>query len=239
MAIDTSRYPNLPAAQAFNRAPPVATFARPAKALQMMGGQGGGAAQPMDPSGLVPVNRVQPMATDAGSIAQRLLENRTSMMPPSSFSGQGAAWRNSPTPVGTGQIPVDLPMHTMDNPTPLPPVYASPPQPMNPNDMMDGVDHIRPDHPAHPDHPEHPDWQARMDARLAANPDWQGRYDAQMARHNDPKVHGSGTHGNVIEAITARLANLDPASEQYAHLSNTLARLQASVATPATGLMGG
>lgn len=45
----------------------------------------------LDPRGIVPVNRVQPMATD-GNEAQRLMENRLGSMPPTSFAGSGNAF---------------------------------------------------------------------------------------------------------------------------------------------------
>lgn len=63
-----------------------------------------GAGQPtprLDPSGLVPVNRTQPMATD-GAEAQRLMERRLGSMPPSSFAGAGAGF--VPVRPGIGQF---------------------------------------------------------------------------------------------------------------------------------------
>jgi hypothetical protein len=65
-------------------------------------GSGGGSpplpAAPLDPNGLVPVNRAQPLATDGGE-AQRLMERRLGSMPPSSFAGAGA-----------GFVPLNRPM---------------------------------------------------------------------------------------------------------------------------------
>ena len=57
-------------------------------------GMGGGIPRdpaPLDPAGLVPVNRAQPLATD-GNEVQRLLERRLGSMPPSSFAGAGAGF---------------------------------------------------------------------------------------------------------------------------------------------------
>lgn len=48
-------------------------------------------APALDPRGIVPVNRVQPLATD-GNEAQRMMENRLGSMPPSSFAGSGNAF---------------------------------------------------------------------------------------------------------------------------------------------------
>jgi hypothetical protein len=48
-------------------------------------------APALDPSGLVPVNRVQPTAGTYSEV-QRLTENRLGSMPPSSFSGAGAGF---------------------------------------------------------------------------------------------------------------------------------------------------
>lgn len=57
-------------------------------------GVGGGTpatAVALDPQGLVPVNRAQPVATD-GLEPQRLMERRLGSMPPSSFSGAGGGF---------------------------------------------------------------------------------------------------------------------------------------------------
>jgi hypothetical protein len=51
----------------------------------------------LDPRGLVPVNRSQPLATD-GNEAQRLMERRLGSSPPSAFSGAGAGF----VPPGAG-----------------------------------------------------------------------------------------------------------------------------------------
>lgn len=79
---------------------------RRAFATRFGGGAGNVATAPaaLDPSGLVPVNRVQPMAGDP-SEAQRLTENRLGTMPPSSFSGAGAGF----VPVDRGGSPVMTP----------------------------------------------------------------------------------------------------------------------------------
>src|SRR5690349_3773024 len=70
----------------------------------------GGGAIPVDPTGLVPVNRVQPIA---GSIsdAQRLAENRAATMPPSSFSGAGASF----VPVDRPSSPIYTPANMATN----------------------------------------------------------------------------------------------------------------------------
>ncbi len=57
-------------------------------------GVGGGASPApaaMDPRGLVPIDRAQPLATDGGE-SQRMMERRLGSMPPSSFSGAGGGF---------------------------------------------------------------------------------------------------------------------------------------------------
>lgn len=57
-------------------------------------GVGGGtplSPQALDPRGLVPVDRVQPVATDNFE-PQRMMERRLGTMPPSSFAGAGAGF---------------------------------------------------------------------------------------------------------------------------------------------------
>jgi hypothetical protein len=77
---------------------PASGFVRPTNAPtpRPMVSPGMGAGSPrtiasMDPRSLVPINRSQPVATDGGE-ARRLMENRSGMQPPSSFSGAGQAY---------------------------------------------------------------------------------------------------------------------------------------------------
>lgn len=74
----------------------VAAVARP-HPLASPGVGGGTPVAPaaLDPRGLVPVNRTQPVATD-NMEAQRIMERRLGSMPPSSFAGAGAGF----VPVG-------------------------------------------------------------------------------------------------------------------------------------------
>jgi hypothetical protein len=65
--------------------------ATPSQAVEAQRNGGGAPALAVDPSGLVPVNRSQPLATDGGE-AQRMMERRMGTMPPSSFSGAGAGF---------------------------------------------------------------------------------------------------------------------------------------------------
>jgi hypothetical protein len=71
----------------------------------------GGGGFPLDPSGLVPVNRAQPTFTTPTALAT----NRIAAMPPSSFSGAGAAF----IPVDRPSAPVATPavMQTDQGPT--------------------------------------------------------------------------------------------------------------------------
>lgn len=97
-------YPRLPFPPTPAPTSPVG-FQRPAASpplMQSMGATGIGGGTPpapaaLDPRGLVPVNRTQPVATD-GAEVQRLMERRLGTMPPSSFSGAGA-----------GFVPLDRP----------------------------------------------------------------------------------------------------------------------------------
>lgn len=79
-------------------------FQRPANAsvaAPVTGAVGGGTPQApvaLDPRGLVPVNRTQPLATDSNE-AQRMMERRLGTMPPSSFSGAGAGFVSSERPM--------------------------------------------------------------------------------------------------------------------------------------------
>jgi hypothetical protein len=69
-------------------------------------GVGGGtslAPVALDPRGLVPVNRTQPLAND-GMEAQRMMERRLGSMPPSSFAGAGAGFVPVNRPLATGPI---------------------------------------------------------------------------------------------------------------------------------------
>lgn len=78
-------------------------------------GIGGGAPlgpAAIDPNGLVPINRSQPMANDQFE-TQRLMENRLGAMPPSSFSGSGGGFVpvNRPSPVqGEADARTDMAM---------------------------------------------------------------------------------------------------------------------------------
>lgn len=102
------------------------TFTRPTNAPRLarttapVGGGTIAAPPALDPRGLVPVNRTQPVATDNNE-AQRMMERRLGTMPPSSFAGTGA-----------GFVPVDRPqvgIYTMANQaTDTPPAPAIPQQ---------------------------------------------------------------------------------------------------------------
>lgn len=84
-------------------------------------GAGGG----INPSGLVPVNRVQPIAGSSDEV-QRMTENRLGTMPPSSFSGAGAGF----VPADRPSSPIYRPAVMMSDtnpvaPQPLPPMSAN------------------------------------------------------------------------------------------------------------------
>lgn len=84
-----------------------AAFTRPpTDAYQMGAPVGGGTSQApvvLDPRGLVPVNRMQPVATDGGE-AQRIMERRLGSMPPSSFAGAGAGFVPADRPTAMAAI---------------------------------------------------------------------------------------------------------------------------------------
>ena len=64
----------------------------------------------LDPRGLVPIDRAQPLATD-GVEPQRIMERRTGAMPPTSFSGAGAGFvpldRSLPIPQNLAESRTD------------------------------------------------------------------------------------------------------------------------------------
>lgn len=101
MATRPPRLPARPALPAQASPTAAAAVARP-HPLASPGVGGGTPVAPaaLDPRGLVPVNRAQPVATD-NMEAQRIMERRLGSMPPSSFSGAGAGF----VPLGAGSLP--------------------------------------------------------------------------------------------------------------------------------------